>query len=328
MGIILIVQIFSGFLLTFFYIPSAEAAFQRSDFLSREIFGGFLLRIIHLNGASFFFFCIYFHISRGIFYICFVQTKTWFSGVLIYLMSIGIAFLGYVLPWGQISFWGASVITNLIATAPVIGTKIVLWVWGGYNVNSATLTIFFTIHYLLPFVLIILIFFHLFFLHEAGRITPLKRHSRAGKISFCEYFFIKDSINIPVILLIYSLCFFSPWSLGDPENWIPADPIKSPVHIQPEWYFLFAYAILRRVPNKLGGVICLLLRVLIFFLLVGYKKWEQKNSVVMKFFLIFFFITFLSLTWLGGCGVEAPFILFSQVYSFFYFFTFLCFNFC
>lgn len=235
-------------------------------------------------------------------------------------MSIGIAFLGYVLPWGQISFWGASVITNLVATIPVIGPSLVLWVWGGFNVNNATLSLFFSLHYLLPLVLMVIILAHIFFLHEQGRLTPQKIHNRLGKISFGEYFVTKDLLNIPLLLIFYALTFLSPWALGDPENWIPADPIKSPVHIQPEWYFLFAYAILRSVPNKLGGVICLLLRVCILFVLPLQGTLEQRNSRIQLVVLGFFGVTFLSLTWLGGCGVEAPFIIIGQFYRLFYFF--------
>ncbi len=319
---VLVLQIISGILLTFYFIPSSEGAFLSSDFLTREVWGGYILRTVHLNGASIFFFLLYSHMARGIFYGGFFQKKTWFSGSLIYLLSIGIAFLGYVLPWGQISFWGASVITNLVATIPFVGIRIVLWIWGGFNVNRSTLSLFFSFHYLLPIILIVFIFFHIFFLHESGRTSPQKMHSIRGKISFREYFLVKDSLRLPFLLFIYSICFFSPWSLGDVENWIPANPIKSPVHIQPEWYFLFAYAILRRVPNKLGGVICLLVRVCILFLLPLGGSWEQKNSFLNKRTLSFFLIIFFSLTWLGGCGVEDPFIIVGQFYSLNYFLWF------
>ncbi len=209
-----------------------------------------------------------------------------------------------------------------MATIPIIGPKLVLWVWGGYNVNKRTLSIFFSLHFFLPFLIFILIFLHIFFLHTTGRITPQKIHDSGRKVSFYEYFLIKDCINIPIIFFFYSIFFFYPWSLGDTENWIPANPIKRPVHIQPEWYFLFAYAILRRIPNKLGGVIFLLLRVLILFFLPLFNNWEQKNSIIIKFLLRFFFSIFFLLTWLGGCRVEAPFFLWSQIFNFFYFLIF------
>lgn len=321
-------QILTGFLLTFYFVPHATESFFRSDFIGRELDGGYTLRILHLNGASLFFFFIYCHIARGLFYNRPGQTKTWFSGTIIYFISIGIAFLGYVLPWGQISFWGASVITNLVATIPIVGTKIVLWIWGGFNVNKATLSLFFTLHYLLPLILVVFILLHIFFLHENGRISPQKIHLREGKISFGEYFIIKDILNIPVILIFFSFCFLSPWRLGDPENWIPANPIKSPVHIQPEWYFLFAYGILRSVPNKLGGVICLVLRVLVLIILPIKKKIEQGNNMIQKITLSILGRIFFSLTWLGGCRVEAPFILAGQIYRVLYFLFFFLFIFC
>jgi ubiquinol-cytochrome c reductase cytochrome b subunit len=318
----------TGFILTFYYVPHSTEAFFSSDFLRRELDGGYTLRILHLNGASLFFFFIYCHIARGILYNRTNQRKTWFSGVIIYLMAIGIAFLGYVLPWGQISFWGASVITNLVATVPVVGTKLVLWIWGGFNVNKATLSLFFTLHYLIPLILIIFVFVHILFLHEYGRTRPQKIHLREGKVSFGEYFLIKDILNTPIILTFFSLSFLSPWILGDPENWIPANPIKRPVHIQPEWYFLFAYGILRRVPNKLGGVVCLLLRVLILVILPIKKKIEQRNRLIHKYVLGILGRIFMSLTWLGGCRVEAPFILAGQVYRILYFGFFFFYIFC
>ena len=322
LGIILVVQIITGILLTFYYTPSSNEAFRRSDFVGREVFGGYLLRILHLNGASVYFFCLYLHISRGVFYSRFSQSKTWSSGVIIYLISMGIAFLGYVLPWGQISFWGASVITNLVATIPILGPTLVLWVWGGFNVNNATLSMFFSLHYILPLFISVIILIHIFFLHEYGRTTPQKTHREVAKISFGEYFLTKDMLNIPPLVFFYSLTFFGPWVLGDPENWIPADPIKRPVHIQPEWYFLFAYAILRSVPNKLGGVICLLLRVLVLFLLPAQGDWEPKKGRIHTIVLRFLLVVFISLTWLGGCGVEDPFILVGQIYSIIYFLVF------
>ena len=319
LGIIIVVQVLTGVLLVFFYTPSVLLAFDRVDYLGREVWCGFLLRILHLNGASLIFLLLFIHISRGFIYSRHTLTFPWLSGSTLFLLLMGIAFLGYVLPWGQMSFWGATVITNLIRTIPIVGPKVVTWVWGGYNVNNATLSLFFALHYLLPFVVLALILIHLLLLHETRRTSSIFIHERFRKVKFTPYYTNKDIMNVVFLLIFFALVLFSPWTLGDPDNWIPANPMVSPVHIQPEWYFLFAYAILRRVPNKLGGVIALLLRVLVLYLFPIFKNKYPQHPILYNFFLGSLAVRILVLTWLGACPVEAPFILCGQIFRVLYF---------
>lgn len=234
-----------------------------------------------------------------------------------------IAFLGYVLPWGQISFWGATVITNLISTIPIFGPDIVIWVWGGFNVNNATLGFFFSLHFLLPFLLAFIVLIHLIFLHETRRRRNIIIHERFSKVKFCPYYFSKDAVNLVIFITFFIFCLFFPWNLGDPENWIGANPIISPVHIQPEWYFLFAYAILRAIPNKLGGVIALVGRVIFFYLLPLFFTYKSPRKIWIFILISIFSISFLLLTWLGACVVEEPFILISQIFTVLYFISLL-----
>jgi len=231
----------------------------------------------------------------------------------------GYSFLGYVLPWGQISLWGATVITNLISTVPVIGTQLVWWVWGGYNVDSATLTFFFTLHFLLPFLIAMLVLFHLVVLHETSRTRSLLMHERFTKVGFHPYYVWKDLLNATLLFVIFSIMLLIPWVIGDPENWLPANQMSRPVHIQPEWYFLFAYAILRRVPNKLAGVVALVMRVTVFYLFPFCKLQYPKNKIISSMRLSGLSCSWLLLTLLGACSVEAPYILMSQLFRFCYF---------
>jgi len=266
-----------------------------------------------------YFFLIYFHIFRGFFYNSFRLFLPWIRGVTILLLLIATAFLGYVLPWGQISLWGATVITNLFSTVPFVGQILVIWIWGGFRVNSATLGFFYTIHFILPFVILILVFFHIVFLHETGSSSKLCLHSNENKIKFNYSFIIKDIINFIVIIIFFILIFLSPFKMGDPENFSLANPLRSPLHIQPEWYFLFAYAILRSIPNKLGGVIALVLSVILFYIFPFFSK--KKNSLLIqnKFIVWFFFFVRLILTWIGGNPVEPPFVFIGQFFTFLYF---------
>ena len=230
-----------------------------------------------------------------------------------------ICFLGYVLPWGQMSLWGATVITNLISTVPIIGTKLVWWVWGGYNVDSATLTFFFTLHFLVPFIIAVVVLFHLVVLHETSRTSSLIMHERFTKVAFHPYFVWKDLLNAIILFVLFSILLFVPWAIGDPENWLPANQMSRPVHIQPEWYFLFAYAILRRVPNKIAGVVALVMRVTIFYLFPFCKTQYPKNKIITSWRLSRLACSWFLLTLLGACSVEAPYILMSQIFRICYF---------
>lgn len=326
LGIILSFQILTGIFLVFFYCPRTILSFDSIDFLSREVNFGFIFRSIHLNLASLFFFFLYLHLFRNLIYKRYQIEKTWLRGVSILILLIITAFLGYVLPWGQISFWGATVITNLISTIPIFGTDIVIWIWGGYNVNNATLSFFFTFHFLVPFIILILVLFHLIFLHETRRTSNILIHERFSKIKFFPYFIFKDLINFFLLFLFFFFVIIFPWNLGDPENWIYANPMISPEHIQPEWYFLFAYAILRAIPNKLGGVIALIISVFIFFIFPFTQNYKRKRKIYLNIKVGFFIWVFIVLTWLGACIVESPFILLRQLFRFFYFFILILFN--
>lgn len=282
---------------------------------------------MHANGASIFFFCIYIHIGRGIYYKSFLLQKTWNIGVIILLLLIGTAFIGYVLPWGQISFWGASVITNLLSSIPYVGTYLVQWIWGGFSINNPLLTRFFCIHFLLPFILLITVVIHLIFLHSTGSNNPLGINADNNKIKFFPFFLFKDLLRflILIILLIY-IVSFRPFLLGDRDNFILANPLVTPEHIQPEWYFLFAYAILRSIPRKLGGVIALLISILILFTLPFLDSRKIKRTQFYSIRKLLFWLlvnTIILLTWIGIRPVEDPFIIIGQFLSLIYFLLYL-----
>ena len=317
------IQIFTGIFLILFYVPSERDAFIISDYVTRENLRGFIFRIFHLNGASFIFVVIYSHIIRGIYFFSFRLINVWIVGTTIVLLTMISAFLGYVLPYGQISFWGATVITNLLRTVPYIGQELVIWVWGGFRINKCSLSLFFLLHFLVPFIILGLVIIHLIFLHETRRTRKILIQERYTKVKFYPYFVYKDIFNFIIVFLFYSLSLFFPWNLGDPENWIKANPIISPVHIQPEWYFLYAYAILRCIPRKVGGVIALCLRVCILYFLSLNFRYTTKIKFVSKIFYIFIFLSFFILTWLGGCPVEDPYILMRQVFTIIFFFCFI-----
>ena len=310
-------------MLILFYIPREFLSFLSVDFITRENLRGIVFRTIHLNGASFIFVFLYIHIIRGLFFFSFRLIHAWTLGTTIFLLSILSAFLGYVLPFGQISFWGATVITNLVRTIPYFGENLVIWIWAGFRINKSRLRIFFLLHFITPFFILFLILLHLLFLHSTRSSSPIIIHERFSKIKFYPYFVKKDLINFFFLIFFLGFSFFNPWLLGDPENWIKANPIISPVHIQPEWYFLFAYAILRCIPRKIGGVIALVLRVIILYLLPLNFSYKSKNKKFSFFFYIFLFYSFFILTWLGGCPVEEPYILIRQIFRGFYFFSFL-----
>lgn len=325
LGICLIVQILTGLFLAIHYCPDISLAFNRVVHICRDVNFGWLLRTLHANGASFFFICIYLHVGRGLYYGSFIYSATWTVGVIILLVVIGTAFLGYVLPWGQISFWGATVITNLLSAIPYLGTTIVQWLWGGFAVDNATLTRFFTLHFLFPFIVLALSIIHLIFLHQTGSNNPLGTNRNIDKIPFHPYFTFKDLFGFNITLIALTLLtLYSPYILGDPDNFTPANPLVTPVHIQPEWYFLFAYAILRSIPNKLGGVISLFISIVILLIIPAFKKKIQRNQFypINKILFWRFLSIRLLLTWIGARPVEDPYILTGQILTVLYFIYF------
>merc|ERR1712062_305285 len=272
------VQIVRGLFLAIHYSCDISIAFESVNHINRDVNFGWALRIVHANGARFFFICLYIHVGRGIYYGSYNYKSVWVIGVLILLMVIATAFLGYVLPWGQISFWGATAITNLFSAIPIIGTEVVNWMWGGFAVGNPTLSRFYSLHFLLPFLISATRVIHILFLHQTGSSNPLGVNSNYDKLPFHQYYSIKDMIGFMLVFILFRyICFFNPWLLGDPENFISANPLVTPVHIQPEWYFLFAYAILRSIPNKLGGVVALAASVIILYILPFYGRRKFKG---------------------------------------------------
>nr|UDF83702.1 cytochrome b [Vermileo comstocki] len=323
LGLCLIIQILTGLFLAMHYTADINMAFNSVNHICRDVNYGWLLRTIHANGASFFFICIYLHIGRGIYYGSYLYTPTWLIGVIILFLVMATAFMGYVLPWGQMSFWGATVITNLLSAVPYLGTTLVQWVWGGFAVDNATLTRFFTFHFILPFIVLAMTIIHLLFLHQTGSNNPLGVNSNIDKIPFHPYFSFKDIVGfIILIMMLTFLTLYKPYMLGDPDNFIPANPLVTPVHIQPEWYFLFAYAILRSIPNKLGGVIALVLSIAILMILPfsHMSKFRGIQFYPINQILFWYMVVIVMLlTWIGARPVEDPYILTGQILTILYF---------
>nr|YP_009107359.1 cytochrome b [Squatina nebulosa]AIU38996.1 cytochrome b [Squatina nebulosa] len=329
LGLCLIIQILTGLFLAMHYTADISLAFSSVIHICRDVNYGWLIRNIHANGASIFFICIYLHVARGLYYGSYLSKETWNIGVILLFLLMATAFVGYVLPWGQMSFWGATVITNLLSALPYVGNTLVQWIWGGFSIDNATLTRFFAFHFILPFLILGLTLIHLLFLHETGSNNPTGINSDMDKIPFHPYFSYKDILGfLLVILLLTLLALFSPNLLGDAENFIPANPLVTPPHIKPEWYFLFAYAILRSIPNKLGGVLALLFSIFILLLVPLLHTSKQRSNTFRPFtqFLFWMLITnTIILTWIGGQPVEQPFIFIGQIASIFYFLLFLIF---
>nr|YP_010259510.1 cytochrome b [Ahamus yushuensis]UIX24750.1 cytochrome b [Ahamus yushuensis]UJP71241.1 cytochrome b [Thitarodes sp. XS20] len=327
LGLCLIIQIITGLFLTMHYSANIELAFYSINHICRDVNYGWLIRTLHANGASFFFICIYIHIGRGIYYESFLYKYTWMVGVLILFLLMATAFMGYVLPWGQMSFWGATVITNLLSALPYLGSMLVNWIWGGFAVDNATLTRFYTFHFLLPFILLMMTMIHLLFLHQYGSNNPLGINSNLDKIPFHPYFSFKDLFGFIIMTMILMLLtLWNPYILSDPDNFIPANPLMTPIHIQPEWYFLFAYAILRSIPNKLGGVIALIMSIAILFILpFTFNKKFQGNQFYPMNKILFWnmLIIIMLLTWIGARPVEDPYILTGQMLTILYFLYYL-----
>nr|QWZ46425.1 cytochrome b [Stenomorpha consobrina] len=327
LGMCLIIQIITGIFLAMHYCPNIELAFSSVTHICRDVNYGWMMRTIHANGASLFFICIYMHIGRGMYYSSYNLMHTWMIGVTILFIVMATAFLGYVLPWGQMSFWGATVITNLLSAIPYLGSTIVQWIWGGFAVDNATLTRFFTFHFLFPFIVIALVMIHLLFLHQTGSNNPLGVNSNIDKIPFHPYFSFKDMLGFTIATMaLIMISLTNPYMLGDPDNFIPANPLVTPVHIQPEWYFLFAYAILRSIPNKLGGVIALVMSIAILYILPFSNK---KNFLSNQFYpinkMLFWtmLIIVILLTWIGARPVEDPYIITGQLLTIMYFFYYI-----
>nr|QIV24703.1 cytochrome b [Enneaphyllus aeneipennis] len=327
LGLCLMIQMITGLFLAMHFCPNIEMAFDSMIHICRNVNYGWLIRTFHANGASLFFICLYIHIGRGIYYSSFLLKETWMIGVTIFFMVMATAFLGYVLPWGQMSFWGATVITNLLSAIPYLGTDIVQWVWGGFAVDNATLTRFFTLHFLLPFLVTALIIIHLLFLHQTGSNNPLGTKSNIDKISFHPYFSLKDLVGFTITILSLSVLTLSnPYLLGDPDNFTPANPLVTPIHIQPEWYFLFAYAILRSIPNKFGGVIALAMSIAILYIMPFSNKKKIQSMTFYPLNKSLFWIllsTVILLTWIGARPVEDPFIYIGQMLTLIYFLFYL-----
>nr|ANT45795.1 cytochrome b [Adelphocoris lineolatus] len=326
-GLSLMIQIMTGLFLAMHYTPNIEMAFSSVMHICRDVNNGWLLRNMHANGASMFFICLYLHIGRGMYYSSYKLIMTWMVGVILLLMVMATAFLGYVLPWGQMSLWGATVITNLLSAIPYLGNDMVKWLWGGFSVDNATLNRFFTLHFLLPFVISMLVMIHLLFLHQTGSNNPLGLNSNMDKIPFHPYFSIKDYMGMMITLFMFiMLNLLNPQMLGDPENFIPANPLVTPVHIQPEWYFLFAYAILRSIPNKLGGVIAMIMSIIIIMILpfTNKNKFQSMSFYPLnKMMFWLMFINLILLTWIGARPAEEPYIITGQMLTTTYFMYFI-----
>uniref|UniRef100_UPI003003810F cytochrome b n=1 Tax=Mesyatsia karakorum TaxID=3111802 RepID=UPI003003810F len=323
LGLCLVIQIATGLFLAMHYTAHIDLAFSSVAHICRDVNYGWLLRTLHANGASFFFICLYLHVGRGMYYGSYMYTQTWTVGVLLLFLVMGTAFMGYVLPWGQMSFWGATVITNLLSAVPYLGLDLVQWVWGGFAVDNATLTRFFTIHFLLPFIVAAMTMIHLLFLHQTGSNNPLGLNGNVDKIPFHPYFSFKDIVGFLTLLaILVVLTLLDPYLLGDPDNFTPANPLVTPVHIQPEWYFLFAYAILRSIPNKLGGVIALVLSIAILIILPFSNKSNFRGTQFYPINQVLFWsllVIVILLTWIGARPVEDPYVLVGQILTVLYF---------
>nr|YP_009526730.1 cytochrome b [Ornebius bimaculatus]AXY63935.1 cytochrome b [Ornebius bimaculatus] len=323
LGLCLMMQIMTGIFLAMHYTSNIDLAFQNINHICRDVNNGWLIRTLHANGASFFFICLYLHVGRGIYYNSFNLMYTWNVGVIILFLTMATAFMGYVLPWGQMSFWGATVITNLVSAIPFLGKDLVQWIWGGFAVDNATLNRFFTFHFMLPFIISAFVMIHLLFLHQTGSNNPLGFNSNIDKIPFHPYFTFKDIMGFIILLsTLIILSLMHPYLLSDPDNFIPANPLVTPIHIQPEWYFLFAYAILRSIPNKLGGVIALVLSISILFIfpLMPKNKFKTNQFYPINQMLFWSLLsTIILLTWIGARPVEEPYIIIGQILTILYF---------
>jgi len=328
-GICLVLQILTGIFLAMHYTPHVDLAFLSVEHIMRDVEGGWFLRYMHANGASMFFIVVYLHMFRGLYYGSYASPRelVWIVGVIIFLLMILTAFIGYVLPWGQMSFWGATVITSLASAIPVVGDEITHWLWGGFSVDNATLNRFFSLHYLLPFVIVGLSAVHILALHQYGSNNPLGSFGGVDKVPFYPYFYVKDLVGWVGFALFFSFfVYFAPNLLGHPDNYIPANPMSTPAHIVPEWYFLPVYAILRSIPNKLGGVAAIALVFISLLALPFINTSEIRSSSFRPIHKKLFWLLVTDcvlLGWIGCQPVEAPYVTIGQLASVFFFFYFL-----
>lgn len=327
-GIMLVVQILTGIFLAMHYTPHIDLAFNSVEHIMRDVNNGWLIRYTHANGASFFFIVVYIHIFRGLYYGSYITPREylWCSGVIIFILMMATAFMGYVLPWGQMSFWGATVITNLFSAIPLVGKDIVDWLWGGFAVDNPTLNRFFSLHFTMPFVIVGAVLIHLILLHEVGSSNPLGLTLKSENIPFYPYFYTKDLFGLMVLLLVFFIfIFYYPNALGHPDNYIEADPMKTPLHIVPEWYFLPFYAILRSIPNKIGGVIGMFGSLLVLLTIPFTNSSEIRSTAFRPIFKIFYWllvVAFFLLGWVGQMPVEYPYTeigVISMIYYFAFF---------
>jgi len=328
-GICLVIQIVTGIFLAMHYTPHIDYAFLSVEHIMTDVNNGWLIRYAHANGASMFFIVVYCHIFRGLYYGSYIYPRgmLWGSGVIIFLLMMATAFMGYVLPWGQMSFWGATVITNLFSAIPFVGQSIVEWLWGGFSVSNATLNRFFSLHYLMPFVIAGLVILHLSLLHKDGSNNPLGINTNVDYVSFYPYYYVKDLFAFFVFSSMFAFfVFFYPNMLGHPDNYIPANPLVTPAHIVPEWYFLPFYAILRSIPDKLGGVVAMVSAILVLLLLPVINTSEVRSSKFRPLFAFFYWFLvadFVILGWIGQKPVESPYIEIGMGATIFYFFFLL-----
>lgn len=329
-GIALMIQIVTGIILAMHYTPHVDHAFDSVEHIMRNVNYGWLIRYIHEVGASMFFVAVYLHIFRGLYYGSYKSPREllWHIGIIIFLTMMATAFMGYVLPWGQMSYWGATVITNLFSAIPWVGDSIVTWLWGGFSVDNPTLNRFFVLHYLLPFIMVGLIVLHIWALHTHGSNNPTGvKLKDKDMIPFHPYYTVKDFVGFGIYFLIFAyFIFYQPNSLGHPDNYIPANPMVTPEHIVPEWYFLPFYAILRAIPSKFGGVLLMFASILILFIL----PWLDRSPVrsanyrpLYKIIFWLFIVDCIALGYIGGMPAEEPYITASRVCSAYYFFHFL-----
>nr|ALO76489.1 cytochrome b [Mastinocerus sp. MAS01] len=326
LGMCLMIQLITGLFLSMYYCPNTSLAFESTINICRNINYGWMIRTSHSNGASLLFMMMYLHLSRGLYYSSYKMVMPWIMGVMIFLMTMMVAFMGYILPWGQMSFWGATVITNLISTIPYVGNTILMWLWGGFNINNATLNRMFSLHFILPFMLMMMSMIHIYFIHNTGSSNPLGTNSNMDKIPFHPYFTFKDMMSLMMTMMMFSIMLMMfPYSLSDTDNFFPANPLKTPLHIKPEWYFLFAYSILRSIPNKLGGVVSMILSIMILMIIPIMKKNNLSSQFcpMNKMLMWSLMMIMLILTWLSTMPVEQPFTMLNQMMTFMYFSSFM-----
>lgn len=327
-GIMLVIQILTGIFLAMHYTPHIDLAFNSVEHIMRDVNNGWLIRYTHANGASFFFIVVYIHIFRGLYYGSYITPREglWCSGVVIFILMMATAFMGYVLPWGQMSFWGATVITNLFSAVPLVGKDIVDWLWGGFAVDNPTLNRFFSLHFTMPFVITGAVLIHLVLLHEVGSNNPLGITLKTENVPFYPYFYTKDLFGIMVLFLVFfTFIFYYPNTLGHPDNYIEANPMKTPLHIVPEWYFLPFYAILRSIPNKIGGVIGMFGSLIILLTIPFTNSSEIRSTAFRPIFKVCYWllvVAFFLLGWVGQMPVEYPYTeigVISMIYYFAFF---------